>query len=1004
MFCALTETWLKDQMDAEINIEGYTPFRQDRKRQKSSNKGRDSGGTLLYLRNDLASTAEPIIQYTDGVIEIVGIHIKSLNMVIIVVYRQPDDDINNHRSTSMQFGKAMKHISEKLDDLSSPSPDIFICGDFNLPNVKWSAGNCKSGASGDEKKMLDQLMELADAHFLLQHIDKVTHKKGNTLDLVLTNNPELVHSYQCVKALNVSDHFIIEGFSDYNLSQKKSRVKPVNPAQNHVPSLNDLNFYSDKTNWKEISAELNAFDWGREFKGKSVTEMMKVFLEVCYDITNNLVPRKIKFSKTNQSNIPRERKNLMRRRARINKQLSRNIKPSKRERLTKESIDVEYKLINSHRKEKKDRESKACEAIKVNSKFFFSYAKSLSRVKTGIGPLIDAAKNIISCPQKMANVLADQYNSVFSTPKESMKDPETIFGEQRQGPVLEDIRLYPEDIESAIDEIGTNSAAGPDGFPAILLKTCKASLSSPLAMIWRESLDSGSIPDLLKSANIVPIHKGGCKGTPKNYRPVALTSHLIKVFEKVLRAHIVAYMEDNSLFNPHQHGFRAGRSCLSQLVAHLDNIIYQLEQGKNVDVVYLDFSKAFDKVDFAITLKKLNALGIKGKIGRWVQSFITGRTQSVLVNGSKSTSSDVKSGVPQGSVLGPLLFLVLLGDIDHNVAHSFVSSFADDSRITKAVNDKRDTEKMQSDLDTIYRWTEENNMALNDDKFECLRYGPNMEMKNGTSYKSNTDMQIEVKEHVKDLGIIMSSDYTFKEHISQTVSTAKSLSGWILRTFSTRDPLPMMTLWKTMVLPKLDYCCTLWNPIGKAQIQSIELVQRSFLRRICALSELSYWDQLKETRLYSVERRRERYFIIYTWKVLEGIVPNVSIHQERKINAKWTSRHDRTCHIPTVKSHVTAKVKAARYSSLGCRGPQLFNTIPAEIRNITHVPVDKFKKALDKFLSTVPDEPQIPGYTMYRRADTNSLVNMANFGTWVKQDGKEERAPDSSGQPRRLDQ
>jgi hypothetical protein len=812
-----------------------------------------------------------------------------------------------------------------------------------------------------------------------------------------------VHSFQCVKALTVSDHFIIEGLSDYNLEPQKKNSK-VTESPTHVPSLNHLNFYSEQTKWEEINAELNAFDWGREFKGKSVPEMMNVFLEVCYDITKNFVPPKTKFSKTKRADIPRERTNLMRRRARINKQLSRNIKPSKRERLTNESIDVEYKLLNSHRKEKKDRESKACEAIKVNSKFFFSYAKSLSRVKTGVGPLIDAAKNIISCPQKMANVLAEQYNSVFSTPKESMKDPETIFGEPNLGACLKDIRFSPEHIESAIDEIGTNSAAGPDGFPAILLKMCKASLSSPLAMIWRESLDSGSIPELLKSANIVPIHKGGCKGTPKNYRPVALTSHLIKVFEKVLRAHIVAHMEGNNLFNPHQHGFRAGRSCLSQLVAHLDNIIYHLEQGENVDVVYLDFSKAFDKVDFVITLKKLNALGIKGKIGRWVQSFITGRTQSVLVNGSKSTSSNVKSGVPQGSVLGPILFLILLGDIDQDVVHAFVSSFADDSRVTKAVNDKKDTENMQSDLNSIYRWTEENNMALNDDKFECLRYGPNVDMKNTTSYKSNTGTQIKVKEHVKDLGIIMSSDYTFKEHISQTVSTAKSLAGWVLRTFSTREPIAMMTLWKTMILPKLDYCCTLWNPMQKSQIQAIELVQRQFLRRICSLSDLSYWEQLKQTRLYSVERRRERYFILYTWKVLEGLVPNVSIHQERKIIAKWTSRHGRICQIPTVKSQVHAKVKDARYSSLGYRGPQLFNTVPAEIRNITGVPLDRFKKELDKYLCTVPDEPQIPGYTMYRRADTNSLVHMSISGTWEKQDGKEERTPDSSGRPRRLEQ
>ena len=1007
IFCALTETWLKDHLEAEISIEGYTPYRQDRKREKKSNKGRDSGGTLLYLRNDLAPTAEYIIEYTDGVIEIVGIHIRSINMVVIVVYRQPDDMVNNHRSTSEQFGKAMKHINKKLEDLPSPAPEIIICGDFNMPHIKWLASNPKEhNTPSDEKKMLEQLSELVDNHFLYQHITKPTHKKGNTLDLILTNNPELLHSYQCVPVLTVSDHYIIEAFTDYKLNSQKSNLsKKVDHSQLQKPSLNDLNFYSEETNWEKINAEMKTYDWAREFKGKSSTDMVKVFLEVCYDISKEFVPKKTRCSRNKQSKIPRERKNLMRRRARLNKQLSRNIKTSKRERLNKESIDIEYKLQNSYRREKKERETKACDAIKSNSKFFFSYAKSLSRVKTGIGPLIDTAKNIISCPQKMANLLAEQYKSVFSCPKENMQEPDIIFGSSSEGATLENIYFFPEDIEIAIDEISMNSAAGPDGFPAILLKTCKTALSQPLSMIWRESLDSGSVPDMLKTANIVPIHKGACKGTPKNYRPVALTSHLIKVFEKVLRSHIMAHMEDNNLFNPHQHGFRAGRSCLSQLVAHLDLIIQQLEKGNNVDVIYLDFSKAFDKVDFLITLKKINSLGIKGKVGRWIQSFLTGRSQTVLVNGSKSTACDVKSGVPQGSVLGPILFLILLGDIDQNVMHSFVSSFADDSRVTKSVNCQEDIEILQNDLEAIYKWTESNNMVLNDDKFECLRYGPNTDLKTSTGYKSNTGTSIEVKDHVKDLGIIMSSDGTFKEHIQQTITTAKSLSGWILRTFLTRDSIPMMTLWKTMVLPKLDYCCTLWNPMEKTQIQKIELVQRSFLSKICGLSELSYWDQLKQKhiKLYSVERRRERYFMIYTWKVLEQMVPNVSTDEERKITSKSTYRQGRTCCIHTVPNHIPAKIKAARYASLGYRGPLLFNTLPADIRNITNVPVDTFKKELDKFLSTVPDEPQIPGYTQYRRAESNSLLCMARFGTWTKQNGRKEENPNGSGCTHRLE-
>ena len=144
-------------------------------------------------------------------------------------------------------------------------------------------------------------------------------------------------------------------------------------------------------------------------------------------------------------------------------------------------------------------------------------------------------------------------------------------------------------------------------------------------------MDTGEIPSLLKTANIVPIHKGGSRGDAANYRPVALTSHVIKIFEKILRKQIVTYMEDNNLFNPSQHGFRMGRSCLSQLLAHHDHITQLLERGLNVDVIYLDFAKAFDKVDFVVTMRKLNQLGISGKLGRWIHSFLNNRTQSVTV-------------------------------------------------------------------------------------------------------------------------------------------------------------------------------------------------------------------------------------------------------------------------------------------------------------------------------------------------------------------------------------
>ena len=211
-----------------------------------------------------------------------------------------------------------------------------------------------------------------------------------------------------------------------------------------------------------------------------------------------------------------------------------------------------------------------------------------------------------------------------------------------------------------------------------------------------------------------------------NYRPVALTSHMIKIFEKVIRAHIVQHMDNNNLFNPNQHGFRSGRSCLSQLLEQYDLVLNLLDSESNVDVVYLDFSKAFDKVDHKIVLNKLKQLGVTGKLYCWIESFLTERYQTVVVNGVKSKPQKVISGVPQGSVLGPLIFLILIGDIDKDIHHCFVKSFADDTRATKSIKDAEDVKVLQQELEIIYKWTIDNNMKLNDMKFELLHYGSNL--------------------------------------------------------------------------------------------------------------------------------------------------------------------------------------------------------------------------------------------------------------------------------------
>ena len=230
-----------------------------------------------------------------------------------------------------------------------------------------------------------------------------------------------------------------------------------------------------------------------------------------------------------------------------------------------------------------------------------------------------------------------------------------LTGENQGRPLLQDIKFNKLDIELACKDLKTSSSPGLDGVPAVLLKTASKELSQPLFLLWRASLDQGVIPPDLLLVLISPVHKGGSRGMPANYRPVALTSHIIKMFERVVRRWLVAHLEDNNLLPDGQHGFRAKGSCLTQLLSYWDNILDQMEEGKGVYSVYTDFAKAFDKCETGVLLQRLKDCGVRGKMGHWLAAFLDPsiRKQSVGVEGRLSPLVPVICGVPQGTVLGP---------------------------------------------------------------------------------------------------------------------------------------------------------------------------------------------------------------------------------------------------------------------------------------------------------------------------------------------------------------
>ena len=402
----------------------------------------------------------------------------------------------------------------------------------------------------------------------------------------------------------------------------------------------------------------------------------------------------------------------------------------------------------------------------------------------------------------------EQFSSVFSTPSNDKKvtNPDLFFLDNENETQLDDIIINDDHIISAVNEMSASSSAGPDGLPSSFLKECLPELIQPLKILFRKSLDSGDIPAILKRAAIIPVFKGGDKTCPSNYRPISLTPVLMKLLERIIRKQVISFLVTNNLLNPSQHGFRENLSCLSALLNVYDNMLLMLANNPCIiDMIYLDFFKAFDKVDFGILLHKLKSMGITGKLGKWFYHFVVNRTQFVRIPGGSSSDCQVISGVPQGTVLGPLLFLILMSDIDEGITNSKIISFADDTRLYNSVSEVEDCDLLQVDLDTIYKWADANNMTFNSNKFKYVCYTPSDTSAHGNVYLCPKMNLIDKVNDIKDLGITMSANCNFDQHINNVFKQCSRLSGWILRTFISRDTTTMLTLFKCVVLSRLDY-------------------------------------------------------------------------------------------------------------------------------------------------------------------------------------------------------
>ena len=861
----ITESWISQTYNKDLlgdyQIKGYNMYIYERIH-------RQGGGVVMYAKNNLSVSEVGNIKNDIGV-ESLWVDIKSNKNITIRVglfYRAPDSnfDINN---------TIINEINTGLQNIGN-NPAI-ILGDFNLPDINW---NLHIGRNEDV-----EFLNCLHDNFLDQLINFNT-RGNNILDLLFTNDSNLVSSLTSSPPLDNSDHssFIF----NLNVSTQRNENK-------------ELKYNYNKGDFNKFRTLLSEIDWVEKFENKTCNEMWEIFKLNLENTQNLCIPKvKIRSSKKLKPTW-------------WNNDIKKLIKDKKVawDRVVKnnyQECDLQVFRIKRDLVKTEIRKAERLDIIKLsndikNNKKFFGYFNVKRKLKNKISNLkcqgltVDGDENIV-------NELNNYFSSVFNKTNTDnlnnlQQEEEDILGNINS---INNINVTSDMVKKIILSLDVNKACGPDGIGSRVLKEGVDNLSLGLSIIYNKSLQSAQVPLDWKVGNVVPIFKKGNKECVENYRPVSLTSVACRILERVIKENVVSFLDRYKLVLKSQHGFTKNRSCLTNLLEYINYVTEVIDSGKPVDVVYLDFSKAFDRVCHRRLIYKLWKLGIRGEILDWITEWLQNRKQRVVLNGVKSGWKDVDSGVPQGSVLGPLLFTLFVNDIDLGLDCQ-IWKFADDTKIVRAVENSEDCFRQQRNLDRLVSWGDKWKMNFNVGKCKVMHIGNN-NLKFG--YLMNGEW-LDETDCEKDLGVMIDSNLKSGRQVLEARNKANRMLGFITRNLSYKSKEVIKKLYNAYVRPHLEYCIQVWSPYYRHDLDMLESVQRRATRLIPGFSRLEYRDRLKKLDMFSVRRRYLRGDMIQVYKMFEGI-DDININDFFEIAIDSSTRgHNR-------------KLKT-KYSRLDCR-------------------------------------------------------------------------------------
>jgi ribonuclease P/MRP protein subunit RPP40 len=454
-------------------------------------------------------------------------------------------------------------------------------------------------------------------------------------------------------------------------------------------------------------------------------------------------------------------------------------------------------------------------------------------------------------------------------------------------------------------------------------------------------LATGYIPPNWRSAYITPTYKKGPCQNPNNYRPISVTAQLGKIFESVIYQHIYEFLMAEEALSDNQHGFRSGYSTVTNLLTFYASIYEALDCNTPVDAIYMDCAKAFDQVPHHLLLHKLCSFGITGNILHWIGLWLSERAQAVVINGFRSKEVGVTSGTVQGSVLGPLLFLLYFEDFGEGLKN-FLNKYADDSKVSTALTTDESHLALQTDLDNLHEWSQLWELNIHPDKTFAVHFG--RDNPKGTYFWGDTPLT--PAESVRDLGVTVDDKLSFSKHIASTIQKANGISAMISRTISSRRKEVYLKLFLALVRPILEYAIDLWRPFHKKDLKALEQVQRRVTKRVTGLWHTPYEYRLQRLQIPSLWWRYMRGGIITLYKIMQDGYGGSSLCSLFKICTNATRGHPRKLEI-SYHRHEWAR------HTFFARVIPIWNGLPEQ--TVMAPNVNSFKNRLDQYVQQETD-------------------------------------------------